>query len=576
MQERIARAQLKALKSSGGGSSRRERTPIKTLAERQMEQAAVMAAGAQARGATAQAGRLQDERDARKAYIGMQARTANPLGFGKYSLENALKQFSGGPAGRSEFFGLGVDTPGATGGPSSARSFALARQLQQAQLPNYGMATGDPVNTPGNLYTARHPYLTGDQDLTYDPNAYRMSYTAPTPYKKGSLPGTISAPPGGKVVRVHDKEAIISADQADEPLMAYLMADKLRKMQTGQMDGKGTGPGRKKMPSYQMGSMGFATSDVDPRLAAALGLDILPPVGRAPAPPPPAPVAPSGPNLGMLTPGGGLFGRPPRESGELLRESLGGIFGPVVGGASEFAGGLFGTEPVAPEAEAPTVTPPTGMVPDIAAPPPPSLVDRMLADAEEGRKEASGGGESTYESETRKGEVNKLRKQADRMYGWLTNAVQRGDITPDLYKSMTDQAKRFDSLADTLEQRAERKETARTAQKEMAEERVQRAYATGVEAEMGAEAAIKRQQEQYNQMRQKYDTAEQEYISASDDGDEKKAANALGKMVQTYRESRALATGEMVSWQEAQVEVMLDAGLITEEQAIDMYGQLAR
>jgi hypothetical protein len=43
---------------------------------------------------------------------------------------------------------------------------------------------------------------------------------------------------------LHKDEIVISADQVDEPLLHALKTDKLKKMATGQMDGKGTGPGR--------------------------------------------------------------------------------------------------------------------------------------------------------------------------------------------------------------------------------------------------------------------------------------------------------------------------------------------
>lgn len=42
---------------------------------------------------------------------------------------------------------------------------------------------------------------------------------------------------------LHKGEVVVSADQVDRPLMAALKADKLNKMYSGQMDGKGTGPG---------------------------------------------------------------------------------------------------------------------------------------------------------------------------------------------------------------------------------------------------------------------------------------------------------------------------------------------
>ncbi len=42
---------------------------------------------------------------------------------------------------------------------------------------------------------------------------------------------------------LHKGEIVVSADQVDRPLLAALKKDKLSKMHSGQMDGKGTGPG---------------------------------------------------------------------------------------------------------------------------------------------------------------------------------------------------------------------------------------------------------------------------------------------------------------------------------------------
>ena len=68
---------------------------------------------------------------------------------------------------------------------------------------------------------------------------------------------------------LHEGEVVVSADQVDRPLLAALKADKRSKMHSGQMDGKGTGPGvptAKSMVkdefmggtlhSYQAGSVG--------------------------------------------------------------------------------------------------------------------------------------------------------------------------------------------------------------------------------------------------------------------------------------------------------------------------------
>lgn len=58
----------------------------------------------------------------------------------------------------------------------------------------------------------------------------------PTREKGGTIPKT-------GPYKLHEGEIVVSADQVDRPLMAALKADKLNKMYSGQMDGKGTGPG---------------------------------------------------------------------------------------------------------------------------------------------------------------------------------------------------------------------------------------------------------------------------------------------------------------------------------------------
>jgi len=86
---------------------------------------------------------------------------------------------------------------------------------------------------------------------------------AETPIGMSGSPGAMPPPPGTRVgpggvplsrekggtipktgpYELHKGEIVVSADQVDRPLLAALKADKLSKMHSGQMDGKGTGPG---------------------------------------------------------------------------------------------------------------------------------------------------------------------------------------------------------------------------------------------------------------------------------------------------------------------------------------------
>lgn len=68
----------------------------------------------------------------------------------------------------------------------------------------------------------------------------------PRPYARGTLPGTV---PETGPAKVHRGEVILSKDQVDGPLLKYLVFDKMRKLRSGQMDGKGTGRG------YQRGTL---------------------------------------------------------------------------------------------------------------------------------------------------------------------------------------------------------------------------------------------------------------------------------------------------------------------------------
>lgn len=157
----------------------------------------------------------------------------------------------------------------------------------------------------------------------------------------GTLPGTV---PKTGPANIHEGEAVVSADQVDEPLMRYLMADKMKKMESGQMDGKGTGPG-KDMQSYQGGSYGPpANLFDDPSYSDE---DILPGGGGAPDGPGWLDVDPSRWTARAL---GEAFRRPFQGADEVL------------GGIGEFFGGVAGTEaPPSPEAVAGAPTEPLPM-----------------------------------------------------------------------------------------------------------------------------------------------------------------------------------------------------------------------
>lgn len=110
----------------------------------------------------------------------------------------------------------------------------------------------------GELYSAQADALRS-QTPGYTPYNYALGNPTMTasPYvqgrgnqfEQGSLPGRV--PKTGKA-KIHEGEVVVSADQADDDLVQFLTWDKMRKIASGQMDGKGTGPGAK---GYAEGSL---------------------------------------------------------------------------------------------------------------------------------------------------------------------------------------------------------------------------------------------------------------------------------------------------------------------------------
>lgn len=184
---------------------------------------------------TAQRRRLEQEQRARDQIIGMAQGSVGKSGndFGLYNLLTTLKGMTGYEGGASSF----QDSPGIANEPSVAKAMMAAR-------------TAMPRGT--GIRTARGAPVGESRGYTpsFDPSPYQT-------FNKGLLGSRES---GGGIpedgpYELHRGEHVISADQIDDPLMRYLMRDKARKMATGQMDGKGTGPGVKVKGSFQSGTL---------------------------------------------------------------------------------------------------------------------------------------------------------------------------------------------------------------------------------------------------------------------------------------------------------------------------------
>lgn len=204
--------------------------------------------------AQAQRQRMQRENQARDLVVGESMRGA-PRNFQDYNRLATMKQQTGGQTGRAHFQEPPMQSMGA-GAPSRMAKMAQASQgigpVERLQM------SGRPESRPsgGRAFGGR-------------------GIGSARPYKKGSLPGTV---PETGPAKLHKNEIVISADQVDEPLLHYLKTDKLRKLRSGQMDGKGTGPGTPptaasmikdefqagSLPSYQGGSMMMLPGYGDP------------------------------------------------------------------------------------------------------------------------------------------------------------------------------------------------------------------------------------------------------------------------------------------------------------------------
>ena len=375
---------------------------------------------------------------------------------------------------------------------------------------------------------------------------------APSNFRGGSLPGTL---PNNQTANLHKGEAVISADQTDEPLMRYLMGDKLRKLATGQMDGKGTGPGD--MPSYRHGSNipGAPVADEDAfedLLRGEIGgedlqaedipwnervTNIL--YGEEPLT---TEVGTAG-RLGEI--GGRMLGAP----GRLMEDLPGAVpFGPEI--ASGFAAAT-------PQAEIPQTADPATAPEDSEPEPPPelSLSEQMLAAAEESAQPASQvfdiNSKEYHDVQTADRDARNLRWRAENIQGWLMKNALGGSLSPEMYKTMSDQIKQFDQLADAADKRKEKASKVARDEKQAGDSRVQDAYATGIQAETGNEQAIQRRLRDMAKIDAKFNVLEAQWEEADDE----KREQLLAKMAEEYRAKAGLA-GREISQEDAELTVM--------------------
>lgn len=395
-------------------------------------------------------------------------------------------------------------------------------------LPGYGENTRD------------HPFFTN----------------APSNFDAGSLPGTLEK---DQEAKLHEGEVVISADQVDEPLMRFLIGDKLRKMQSGQMNGKGTGPGD--MPSYQGGNIPRDIfPDDQPELdRPELGyMGIIPETQRSPS---------------------SRTGQFWKDYVDAYRSQLGGreeAFGRGIlpgimheaGLGADIVGKVLGIGGDG-EAEAESLGLDTGSpAPEPSEPEVEelSLAQRMLESAEQSREQEPAfevGTKGYIESQKAKLETQRLRQQAETMQSWLIRNVGGGGVSPEMYKSMMDQVTRYDKLADASDKRREKAEGVATATRQAGEERVQSAYAKGIEAEVTQEdRKLREVQREARDLTKNLNSIRSKWI---DEEDSEKKSGLLAQMVGHYREREALA-GNDITGEEARLYVMTELELISEEE----------
>ena len=329
-----------------------------------------------------------------------------------------------------------------------------------------GAATG-PGPEPGRVYT--------EEDFL------------PTREKGGTIPKT-------GPYELHEGEIVVSADQVDRPLLAALKADKLNKMYSGQMDGKGTGPGpptAKSMVkdefrggtlgSYQGGTMrsilDALMEDQEPKSEAEqLAKDeAWADLGRWAATPSEGQPKPSesGPESGFFDlpgfePWKGLPSSA-REAGERIREGM-----PDFGGMAEDIGGFWGGltgAPGTPEPETALagqniekpeqlgVESPAGVL-DQGAPPEPSRPSSAAA-YDVPLQEGVSAEDQLFNPQSQKWRDNQHSKfmaamneqKADRLDDFL--AGNAGSMEPSQHAELSKQSKQLRQSVDTYEKRVE-------------------------------------------------------------------------------------------------------------------------
>jgi hypothetical protein len=236
MQQRIAAAQLAQMRSDllGSREARRREDANQRLRYK---------------------GFIEEQKQARMPYEAQ--REANELARrlrGQRSYEMAESLYRSGTPTRA--FGLEH-----LAGAINAISPEMASEgLRQSGALLASQGSGGAIFGPDTRYSP-YSYFKGEQSPDVK-GPIRPFPTQPIPtFKKGSLPGTV--PKTGNY-KLHKGEIVVSEPQVDEPLLNYLIGDKLRKGITDKNP--------KGYKTYQEGTLGYAMPSVDPALAAALGL----------------------------------------------------------------------------------------------------------------------------------------------------------------------------------------------------------------------------------------------------------------------------------------------------------------
>lgn len=440
-----------------------------------------------------------------------------------------------------------------------------------------------------------------------------MTMTPPgaqTMLKKGTLPGTV--PKTGNY-KLHKGEVVVSEPQVDEPLISYLVEDKLR---------KGITRKNPKGRSYAGGSLGYAMPSVDPALAAALGLDIWGAGAREPMgpPAPPAlrePISPPGVKPGFV---------------DWLRSVMGGGGGPSeedlkaeararFQAGLPFQAGAIGTElpqpPMSPEQmqaafsgvgqEAAPTAPPMAMTPEAGPAPGASLEvalsrvrggdlgtperpltltgssglgpNSALAMAPpEGRGDENLPPEERYfapespewrRAQSARIEAQLAKDKADRIHGYLLKEGMNMD--PDARRDLMTQAQWLNKIGDTIDERFEAQKARREEAARLSNDAVLKYETELHKASAKGDRLEDTQKEQHLQdIRKNYDNLERMYIDPkNEDGKEE----ILRAMARNYV-AQARLQGIQASPEEAEVAILLDMGAITPDEAEERLSSL--